>query len=226
MVLGTNALEDLGFCIVTNQGRKVKPEGAAESSGPRESEDRSTVTESYKLKEEPRTQIKIVLEKKLHLGPQQSEVAKIKLSESHQVSQGQAYVVEPHEGMLAEKRCDFIEPWVDKCSPMLTLTNWGNSPVVIEQDKIISTIEEVSVITRDDPLWSEPVQLAEAMVRRCHVSGNELKTRQSQLKEQLLIGESTNEDKQALLQLLYSHHQVFALSDSELGETDLVEHNM
>ena len=35
MVLGTNALEDLGFCIVTNQGRKVKLEGAAESSGPR-----------------------------------------------------------------------------------------------------------------------------------------------------------------------------------------------
>ena len=33
MVLGTNALEDLGFCIVTNKGRKVKPEGVAEPSG-------------------------------------------------------------------------------------------------------------------------------------------------------------------------------------------------
>ena len=63
------------------------------------------------------------------------------------------YVVEPHEGMLAEKRCDFIEElWVDKCSPTLTLTNWGNCPVVIEQHKVIGTIEEVSVITRDDPL--------------------------------------------------------------------------
>ena len=77
MVLGINALEDLGLYIVTNQGRKVKREGAAESSGPRESEDRSTVTEPYKPKEEPRTQIKIVLEKKLHLSPQQSKVAKI-----------------------------------------------------------------------------------------------------------------------------------------------------
>ena len=62
------------------------------------------------------------------------------------------------------------------------------------------------------------MQLGKAVVRRCHVSGNELTTRQSQLKEQLLISESINKDKQALLQLLYSHHQVFALSDSELCE--------
>ena len=227
MVLGTNALEDLGFCIVTNQGSKVKPEGASECSGPREGGSRSTATEPCKPEEEPRTQIRIVLEKDLPLGPQQSKVAKIKLSEGHKVNQGQAYVVEPHEGMLAERMCDFTEElWVDEASPTLTLTNWGNSPVVIEKDKVIGTIEEVSVITKDDPLWSEPVQLAEAVVRRCHVSGNELTTRHKQLKEQLLIGKSTNEDKQALLQLLYSHHQVFALSDSELGETDLVEHNI
>ena len=227
MVLGTNALEDLGFCIVTNKGSKVKPEGSSECSGPREGGSRSTSTEPCKPEEEPRTQIRIVLEKDLPLGPQQSKVAKIKLSESHKVNQGQAYVVEPHEGMLAERMCDFTEElWVGEASPTLTLTNWGDSPVVIEKDKVIGTIEEVSVITKDDPLWSEPVQLAEAVVRRCHVSGNELATRHKQLKEQLLIGESTNEDKQALLQLLYSHHQVFALSDSELGETDLVEHNI
>ena len=146
----------------------MKPEGAAESSEPGESEDRSTVTEPCKPKEEPKTQIKIVLVKELHLGPQQPKVTKIKLSEGHKVSQGQAYVVEPHEGMLAERMCDFIE-WVDKCSPTLTLTNWGNCPVVIEKDKVIGTIEEVSVITRKDPLWSEPMQLAEAMVRRYHV---------------------------------------------------------
>ena len=227
MVLGTNALEDLGFCIVTNKGSKVKPEGSSECSGPREGGSRSSATEPCKPEEEPRTQIRIVLEKDLPLGPQQSKVAKIKLSESHKVNQGQAYVVEPHEGMLAERMCDFTEElWVGEASPTLTLTNWGDSPVVIEKDKVIGTIEEVSVITKDDPLWSEPVQLAEAVVRRCHVSGNELTTRHKQLKEQLLIGESTNEDKQALLQLLYSHHQVFALSDSELGETDLVEHNI
>ena len=28
------------------------------------------------------------------------------------------------------------------------------------------------------------------------------------------------------MELLCSNHQVFALSDSELGETDLVEHNI
>jgi len=60
----------------------------------------------------------------------------------------------------------------------------------------------------------------------CHVSGNELITCHNQLREQLQIVECTNEDKQALLQMFFSHHQVFALSDSELGETDSVEHNI
>jgi len=41
MVLGTNALEDLGFCIVTNKGGKIMPEGVAEPS--EQNEDR-TVT--------------------------------------------------------------------------------------------------------------------------------------------------------------------------------------
>ena len=222
MVLGTNALEDLGFCIVTNKGRKIMPEGVAEPSG--QEEDR-TVTESNKPKEEPPTQVRLVLEKELYLGPQQSKLAKVKVIGDHK--KGHVYVVEPHEGMLAERMCDFTEElWVDKPSPTLTLTNWGNCPVVIEKDIVIGTIEEVSLITKDDSLWSEPVQLAEAVVRVCHVSGDELTTRHDQLKEQLQIGECTNEDKQALLQMLYSHHQVFALSDSELGETDLVEHSI
>ena len=185
MVLGTNALEDLGFCIVTNKGRKIMPEGVAEPSG--QEEDR-TVTESNKPKEEPPTQVRVVLEKELYLGPQQSKLAKVKVIGDHK--KGHVYVVEPHEGMLAERMCDFTEElWVDKPSPTLTLTNWGNCPVVIEKDIVIGTIEEVSLITKDDSLWSEPVQLAEAVVRVCHVSGDELTTRHDQLKEQLQIGE-------------------------------------
>ena len=111
--------------------------------------------------------MRIVLEKELYLGPQQSKLVKVRVSGDHKVNQGQVHVVEPHEGMLAERMCDFTEElWVDKPSPTLTLTNWGNCPVVIEKDTVIGTIEEVSLITKDDPLWSEPVQLAEAVVRR------------------------------------------------------------
>ena len=40
------------------------------------------------------------------------------------------------------------------------------------------------------------------------------------------IGECSGKDKEAVLQLLCSNHQVFALTDTELGETDLVEHTI
>ena len=64
------------------------------------------------------------------------------------------------------------------------------------------------------------------MLRLCHLNGNKLRVRQDQLAEQLQIGECSGKDKEALLQLLCSIHQVFALTDTELGETDLVEHNI
>ena len=123
--------------------------------------------------------------------------------------------------------CDFMEEmWVGETVPTLSLTNWGHFPLVIEKDTVIGMVEKASLVTQDDPLWSEPVQLANAVVRLCHISGYELRVCHHQLKEKLQIGECSNEDKQALLQMLYSKHQVFALSDTELGETDLVEHSI
>ena len=123
------------------------------------------MTEPDNLKEEPPTQLRIVLEKELHLGPQQSKLAKLKVVGDYQINQGHVYVVEPHEGLLAERMCDFAEElWVDKPSPTLTLKNQGNFPVVIEKDIVIGTIEEVFLITKDDSLWCEPVQLTEAVV--------------------------------------------------------------
>lgn len=51
---------------------------------------------------------------------------------------------------------------------------------------------------------------------------------QDQLRNQLQVGDSCQGDneKQALLQLLCTRHQVFTLSDAELGKTDLVEHQI
>ena len=54
----------------------------------------------------------------------------------------------------------------------------------------------------------------------------ELKNRQEKLGEQLTVGELSEGEKQILLKLLSAQHQVFALTDSELGETDLVEHDI
>ena len=44
---------------------------------------------------------------------------------------------------------------------------------------MVGVIEDVSLITQlqDDALWNDPVQLAEAVVRICHISGEELRVR-------------------------------------------------
>jgi len=56
---------------------------------------------------------------------------------------------------------------------------------------------------------------------------SEVEHRQTELCFQLSVGDvCTTEEKTRLLQLLMNRHQVFALSDSELGETDLVQHKI
>ena len=50
--------------------------------------------------------------------------------------------------------------------------------------------------------------------------------RKGQLAEQLCIGGHSTDDKAAVQEAVLSHHNVFALSDEELGETNLVEHEI
>ena len=72
-------------------------------------------------------------------------------------------------------------------------------------------------------MWEEQPKL----VARLTGSGSShLMERKTQLKEQLQIADDcTVEDQDTLRQLLLDRHQVFALTDEELGETDLVEHH-
>jgi len=59
------------------------------------------------------------------------------------------------------------------------------------------------------------------------IEAQDLLKRHSQLRDQLVIGDDCQDGKrQAFIQLLYARHHVFALSDSELGETELVEHQI
>ena len=158
------------------------------------------------------------------MGPQQ---VRAKVIGDHRVTPGVVGVVTPCEGLLAEKMCDIVEElWVDEPVPTLTVRNWGNCPIVIEKGTVIGTIEDVSLVAKDDPVWSEPVQLGEAVIRLCQLDGHELISRLDQLKRELQIGECSDNDKQALLQVLCSRHQVFALSDTELGEMELVEYHI
>ena len=60
--------------------------------------------------------------------------------------------------------CDFVEElWIEEPVTTVTLRNWGNCPVVIVADTEIGTVKEASLVTQDDLVWSEPVQLAEAV---------------------------------------------------------------
>ena len=120
MVLGTNALEDLGFCIISNDGTKVMPESTAEPkdktderkllvadpSKLKEKADKSSVTESSEQKEiiedSKPPYVKLVLEKKLCLGPQQTKLARVRIIGDHKVDSGSVSVITPHESRLAE----------------------------------------------------------------------------------------------------------------------------
>ena len=63
--------------------------------------------EPSKPEEEQPLQVKLILEKELHLGSQQSKLAKTRMIGDHQTVQGQVGIVMPHQGMIAERMCDF-----------------------------------------------------------------------------------------------------------------------
>ena len=77
---------------------------------------------------------------------------------------------------------------------------------------MVATVEEGSLVTQDDPAWSDPVQFAEAVIRSCHLNGDEIRGCQDQLAEQLQIGEYSVKDKNVFVTII------------AFIETDLVEH--
>jgi len=80
----------------------------------------------------------------------------------------------------------------------------------------------VSQVGQEDPLWTEssgPLVAA--------VSSDNASQRRDQLEEQLCIGEQCSvEDRAGLTGVILANHNCFALSDHELGETGLVEHEI
>ena len=61
--------------------------------------------------------------------------------------------------------CDFVEELgIEGPLTIVTFRNWENCPVVIAE--LVA-----SLVTQDNPVWSEPVQLTETVVRLCHLNG-------------------------------------------------------
>ena len=170
------------------------------------------------------TLLKVLLASNLYLGLQQTKVASVQVKGVQPQNTSQVGLLRPHN-KLASQCCDFMEElWYGEESLKVLITNWTTEPILIERDQVVGEIEEVSVVNRDDPVWEEQPEL----VARLSESGSShLMERKTQLKEQLRIGDDcTVEDQDTLRQLLLDRHQVFALTDEELGETDLVEHRI
>jgi len=101
-------------------------------------------------------------------------------------------------------------------------TNWSTTPVVVPINQAVGEIEEVSVIGQDDPVWKQPEELVVA-----RIEAQDLLKWHSQLRNQLVIGDDCQDgERQAFIQLVCARHHVLPLSDSELGETELVEHQI
>ena len=104
------------------------------------------------------------------------------------------------------------------------MNNWGTEPLTVTRDQQVGTIESGVIVPQVDPVWEDT---SDMQVRLCETSSTDLETRKTELQMQLQIGEQlSNQEKTSLEELLLAYSDVFALTDEELGETDLVTHSI
>ena len=126
--------------------------------------------------------------------------------------------------MLASKQCDFTEGyWTGESKFCIPVTNWGKETVMVEKDSVIGYVESVTLVDPEDTLWEDDQT---AIVARIDASETP-RERKEDLESRLAIGTSCSaEERKALTQLMVQKSNVFALTDKELGQTDLVEHSI
>jgi len=122
--------------------------------------------------------------------------------------------------VLAAHQCDILDGfWTGDSECYIPVTNWGTRP---ERGSIMGNIEEVDLINADDRVWDKDPCPTVATITPAQVMKREVA-----LLSQLKIGDAgTPEEQRCLKRLLCSMNEVFALSDHELGETDLIEHHI
>ena len=213
LVLGTNALETLGFRITNPNGELVSPAGKRCQSA----EVQAVEPEDADAK------VHVVLDKQLRLGPFQSKIVKASTNTSSDLDIC-IKMFTPND-KLASVQCDFAdEVWEKKSTGELQVTNWSGEPLNIEQGTVIGDVEEVSVVDSGNPVWETPtVEVA----RIGQGSEEDIRQRQVELTPQLVIGDAcSEEERMKFTKLLLIKHNSFAMEDSELGETDVVEHSI
>ena len=217
LVLGTNALETLGFRI-------THPSGELVGSTKRGCQSVGIQTVESEISSD--AGVHVVLDQKVCLGPFQSKVVKastrISTSTTNSDQSIHVQIVTPND-KLANMQCDFTEEvWEEKSTGELLVTNWSGEPLSLDSGEVIGDVEQVSRVSSDDPVWSKPEVTVSQISQR---SDEEITEHKSQLQSQLVIGDSCmSEEQSKFKELLLLKHDSFAVNDSELGETNLVEH--
>lgn len=194
VILGTNALESLGFRIVHQDGTTVKPFGQEDDP---EEEDKSMAGMSAKSEgqvDDPEDKstpgvLAISVRHTVRIGPQQTLIADV-IVEQEPLSeeQSQMGIVVPKEDELASRECDFAEGlWVGQQNFQVPVTNWGSQPLVLEQGSVIGHIEEAAVIDKNDVIWEES---SNPTVRK--VTVEDARSCQGEFSAQLTIGDRRN----------------------------------
>ena len=127
---------------------------------------------------------------------------------------------------LAKAQCNFVEElWTGAEALNVPITNWTVEPIVVAKDQMVGEIEEVSLVDKDDAIWEDKPELVARVINQG--ADDHHAERKGRLQQQVVVGKGCSlEERSILLQTLLDKHKVFALSDQEFGETNLVEHHM
>ena len=167
----------------------------------------------------------VLLDKQLRIGPFQTKMVPVNVVSAPGDNLQTIGMITPSE-VLANLQCDFTEEiWSSSTSGMLAITNWSGEPLAVEQGSELGIVEEVDPVGLDDPVWSDTDPDPVDMVRLDELTEDEVSQRKVELEKQLVIGGTCSEEECGKFkQLLLHKHESFALKDTELGETNLVEH--
>ena len=130
--------------------------------------------------------------------------------------------------MVINEQCDFVNG-ICNCEELskVPLVNWGTQPQVFKKGTVIGYVEQASIVDHGDSIWKDhweelPEYSDEVLVRMCQAE-NRLEELQKQIK---ISNNCSDEERDQFLNCLLEKNEVFALSDEELGETDVVEHSI
>ena len=173
-------------------------------------------------KHSPEPVYHVVLNHKLKLELRQTQMTRVQVNDELSQVLQIGRVIPSKE--LESQKCDILKHlWEGDKEVEISVTNWGMEPMSIPKGTVIGVLKAVELVAAVDPAWQEPEDPVVVTVK----DNSEQDQRKHALKEEVSIEkECSPEDRTASLDMILANHCTFALSDRELGETDLVEHNI